>query len=595
MKIFRKALCLLMAGIFTFSGLPYFSGQARAVASENTYDEIQVLKGDIQTIRTSNLKRVSITDPAIADINDARAKAVEIIGLEPGQTVLFIWDDSGKRTVVIRVVTEDLGLVKKRLERLLDSAGITSLMVTENDYEGKIVVTGSVPEGKGDVLKSLIEPLGDRVMNLTQKQKIEDLVQIDMQVTELGTTLSKELGVDWGTGTATSSHVALNYTENTPTTNIPHQNGSFKDLFKLGDFSRTPALVAAVNALIEEGKAKVLSKPRLVVVSGKEATFLVGGQVPIKSITTSGSGNSTTQNTTFKDYGVSMQITPTIENGKIISVLLNVEISEIDTANSTADGPAFFTRTAQTQLVMDDRQTIVLAGMIKRRDSENIRRIPVLGSIPFVGALFRSRKTNTPNSETEIVISITPTILHGAVDKAAVKVATAATVKPPVENERVASKSPVVPVQDAAGAAPAQAPAKETVPTSVTAPVPAPAAAPEQVPPPVVSSSGTSSEKYARSVQQKILSAIAYPYEAQEKGWEGTAKLTLVLQRDGTLKSVVVKESSGHEVFDQDAVNTSQILAPYAAFPPDIEADEMTVTIPIVYSLDGFLKNVASK
>lgn len=117
----------------------------------------------------------------------------------------------------------------------------------------------------------------------------------------------------------------------------------------------------------------------------------------------------------------------------------------------------------------------------------------------------------------------------------------------------------------------------------------------EPLPAPVVSTPGTVSEKYAVSVQQKILSAIAYPYEAQEKGWEGVSKLTLVLKRDGTLQSVLVKESSGYEVFDQDAVNTAQILAPYAAFPSDIEADEMTVIIPIVYSLNGFLKNVAAQ
>ena len=579
MKIFQKALCWMMISAFMVGGIPHFS---TAAIAESSYDEIQVLKGDIETIRTNNLKRVSITDPAIADINDARAKAVEVIGLEPGQTVLFIWDDMGKRTVVIRVVTEDLGLVKKRVQSLLESAGIPGLMINENNYEGKIVVTGDVPDGKADVLKSLIEPFGDRVINLTQKQKMEDLVQIDMQVTELGTTLTKELGVDWGAETATSEHLALTYTENTPTTNIPKQNGSFKDLFKLGDFSRTPALVAAVNALITEGKAKVLSKPRLVVVSGKEATFLVGGQVPIKSITTSASGTSSTQNTTFKDYGVSMAITPVIENGKMISILLNVEISEVDATNKSSDGtPAFLTRTAQTQLMMEDRQTIVLAGMIKSRTGEEIRRVPFLGSIPLVGALFRSKKTPTANTETEVVISITPTILRAIKEKVAAK--QAATEKIVTENP----PAPQAPVLEPPVKSEEKAEISKVTPPAIVA---APA-----TPLPVVSTPGSASEKYAISVQQKILSAIAYPYEAQEKGWEGTAKLTLVLQRDGTLQSVVVKESSGYEVFDQDAVNTAQILAPYAAFPSEIEADQMTVTIPIVYSLDGFLKNIAAQ
>lgn len=569
MKTVRKALCLWMTAAFVLGGLPHTPGVPVVLAAENTYDEIQVLKGDIETIRTNNLKRVSITDPLIADINDARPKAVEIIGLEAGQTVLFIWDDMGKRTVVIRVVNESLGLVQRRIESLLDSAGITGLTVSENNYEGKVVISGYIAETKEELLKSLIDPFGDRVINLAQKEKVDDLVQIDMQVTELATTLTKELGVDWGTGTATSDHVEVNYTENLPSTEIPRQNGSFKDLFKVGDFSRTPALVAAINALIIEGKATVLSKPRLVVVSGKEAKFLVGGQVPIKSTTTSASGGSTTEDTEFKDYGLSMSITPTIENGRMVNVLLNVEISEIDGSNPSPDGIAFLTRTAQTQLVMEDHQTIVLAGMIKRRDSQSVRRVPLFGSVPIVGALFRSKKTPTANMETEVVISITPTIMRTAKSR------------PPAAKPQPVPK-PVV----------RQEPAAPQPPSRIPNPVISKAV---EVPPPAASVPGTGSEAYALSVQEKIVSAIAYPYEAQEKEWEGTVKLTLVLQRDGTLESVVVKESSGYEVFDQDAVNTAQILAPYAAFPSGIEADEMTVIIPIVYSLDGFLKNVASQ
>jgi TonB family protein len=185
--------------------------------------------------------------------------------------------------------------------------------------------------------------------------------------------------------------------------------------------------------------------------------------------------------------------------------------------------------------------------------------------------LFRSKSTPA-DAETEVVISITPTILRVAKEKAQARMTV--TEKPLVQEEPVAV-----------------APRTAVVNPVIRKVVDVPASTPE----PVVSSPGIGSEGYAKSVQQKIMSAIAYPYEAQEKSWEGTVKLTLVVEKDGTLKSVVVKESSGHELFDQDALNTAQILAPYAAFPSDVEAEEMTVTIPIVYSLDGFLKNVAAQ
>jgi protein TonB len=100
-------------------------------------------------------------------------------------------------------------------------------------------------------------------------------------------------------------------------------------------------------------------------------------------------------------------------------------------------------------------------------------------------------------------------------------------------------------------------------------------------------------EPYARSVQEKISSAIAYPYEAQENGWQGTVKLSLVIRKDGSLRDAVIRESSGYDVFDKDALNTAQILAPYNPFPESIAEEQLTITIPIVYSLDSFLKNVA--
>ncbi len=588
MKIFRKTACLLLTTLMIFGSNSYVS-LAQDVSSGRTYEEIQVLIGDIQKIATKSLKRVSITDPAIADINDARASSVEIIGLQAGQTVLFIWDDGGKRTVVIRVMKEDMGVVKQRAESLLTSAGISGLTLMENNYEGKVVLTGNLPEEKLDVLKSVIEPLGDRLMNLVQKEKPEDLVQIDIQVTELTTTLTKAMGIDWQAG----ADDKILFTENLPDTNIPRQNGSFKDLFKLGDFSRTPQLIAAVNALITEGKANVLSKPHLIVVSGKQASFNVGGQIPIRTSTTS--DTTTTESVSFKDYGVGMSITPTIENGKMVSIVLNVTISEIDESTTALAGEvAFLTRTAQTELVLEDGQTIALAGMIKTRDSNNTRRIPILGKIPVLGGLFRN--TTTAPSVTEVVISITPTILRSDKNKKqyAASLGLSMPAKPEPMKAEAFAKGPDVKFQQAAAASRvfeaseiSEPPAIPVVEPVISKVVQSPAAA--QLAGQLFSAEA---QAYAMSVQQKILSAVAYPYQAQEQGWQGTAKLVLVVQRDGTLRSVVVTESSGYEVFDQDAVNTAQILAPYAAFPVGVESDEMTLTIPIVYSLDGFLKNV---
>jgi pilus assembly protein CpaC len=612
-SIIKRSLCIVLAGALILNA-PYALAAEKSQGS--AYEEIQILKGDMQTVIARNIKRVSITDPLIADINDATANAVEILGVEPGQTILFVWDDSGKRTVVVRVVSEDPKLVKKRLEALLASAGIEGVVLVENTNEGKVVLSGNVSEDEAVAFKGIIDPFAANVMDLTQKIKVEDLVQVDIQVTELSTTLDKQLGVNWGTsGTDGALGNTLTYTENTDGNtgigNIPRQSGSFQDLFKVGDFSRTPALVAQINMMIAEGKGKVLSKPRLVVVSGKEATLQVGGEVPIQTTTTASSTSTTTSSSTFKPYGVSMSITPTIENGKINSTL-SVEISDIDRTNKADNGDvAFTTRSAQTQLVLEDRQTIVLAGMIKRSDSKTTRRVPILGAIPFFGALFRSTITSTP--ETEVVISITATILHSG-DKNKLPTAevkpVAAEIKPAVVEAKpvvAAVKAPVAEIRPVVtevkpAIVETKAMVAEVKPVVAAQVVPVKMKdkepkAPLDLPATTMAAlkAPASFEAYAIGVQRKVASAIAYPYEAQEKGWQGTVDLGLTIKKDGTLKDVIVKNSSGYPVFDQDAVNTAQILAPYAAFPSGAATEEITLIIPIVYSLDAFLKNVGEQ
>jgi len=522
------------------------------------YQEIQLLKGDVYSVATDNLTRVSVTDPNVVDINNAKPQEVTLIGKEPGQTALFIWDKAGKKTFIVRVVEEDLGILQSRMASLLESAGLNGIDIKENTQEGKIVLTGTLPEDKLTSLENIVDPFANRVINFVKKEEIKDLIQIDMQITELSTTLSKAMGVDWTSGTGDSLSPSWQET-------LPTATGKFRDLFKLGGFNRTGAIVAKVDALITEGKAKILSKPRLVVVNGKEATFLVGGEIPIKTTTTNATGGSSQENVEFKEYGVSMAITPTIKDGKV-DVLMNIEISDIDASKPAGNDVAFLTRSAQTQLSLDDRQTIVLAGLIKRSKSRIEKRVPLLGSIPIVGLLFRSKTTPAPDDETEVVISLTPTIL-----RATKKPAVPAVLAEPVSAEVPSTVGSAVVEEPIMATGPVLT--KNAAALSVTVPA--------------------SIEPYARSVQEKISSAIAYPYEAQENGWQGTVKLSLVIRKDGSLRDAVVRESSGYDVFDKDALNTAQILAPYNPFPESIAEEQLTVTIPIVYSLDSFLKNVA--
>ncbi|MBF0122630.1 MAG: TonB family protein [Candidatus Omnitrophica bacterium] len=527
-------------------------------------EDVQVVRGDVFTMTVKNLQRASITDPETADISDAQSDMISVIGKKVGRTPLFVWDDQGKHTMMIRVMEEDLATIKMRLRTLLESSGIpkiANVWLQENENEGKVVLSGSLPEDQLTMMNRVVERFSKDIINLVRKDINEDLVQIDAQVTELNTTLSKEIGIDWSKSEDSTSvnkirSTGLEVKETDPTN---------QDFFKIASFMRTSAIIAKVNALIEEGKGRILSKPRLVVLNGKEAKLLVGGEVPIKTESTVSDAGAT-QTYEYKEYGVTMAITPTVRNGKI-DVLMNVEIRDLDSANAQGGNVAFLTRTAQTRLFLDDRQTIVLAGMIRKSSSETTTRVAGLSKIPVLGALFRNNKIQPASEDKEVVISLTPTIISSSSAPLAQLMVSPQVVGSSVsegllsEGGRNNRTLPVITKNVA------------TVPTKISGDF----------------------RDYAATVQKRISEAVAYPSEARDNGWQGTVKLGLVIRMDGSLRDAFVQESSGYEVLDQDAVNTAHLVAPYAPFSEDIGQDKISITLPIVYSTDKFLKNIVTR
>jgi TonB family protein len=519
-------------------------------------DDVHILKGELVSLSAHTLTRVSVSNPSVADIVKAEENEILLVGQGAGQTALFIWDADGKRTLMVYVTSQDLAVTKDRLEKLLKAVNIEEVILEINEQEGKIVVSGDIPAHKKEQFDQVVGSFGEDVVNLAKKEEIEDLIQIDVQITELSTSLSKSLGIDWSTGTQTTSGNNITTTSSGGFIPVygeifPALDGSVGDYFKIGQFQRTSnsALIATINALVDEGEARILSQPKLVVVNGEEASFLVGGQIPIR--TTTSSGSTAQENVVFRQYGISMTITPEIKKEKI-GIVFTVEVSDIDAANAVGDDVAYTTRSAQTQLYLDEGETIVLAGLIKQNRSQSISKVPFLGDIPVVGLLFRNKSNPAADQDLELVISLTPTIL--AKNRSSERAAGADKNKTPASEGDVGRVGGLD--MDSGGKI---APRHVAIPKEM--------------------------EEYVSSVQQKIAQAIMYPQEAQRHGWEGTVKLGLLILNDGTLATALVKESSGHEILDENALKIAQNNAPYAIFPADTDLKELNVTIPIVYSL----------
>ncbi|MFA5059293.1 MAG: TonB family protein [Candidatus Omnitrophota bacterium] len=530
-------LALIVGGFFSASFL-LAADSNKAIFDSMVEEEIQMVVGELETIKTYSLTRVSITDPNVADVVKAEDDHILMIAKQPGKTLLFIWDSYGKRSLVLRVVGEDLNLIKTRMQELLAESNISGIYTEVNQLEGKVMVSGTIGSDKKESLDKVLERFSESILNLTKEEDINDLVQIDAQISELTSSYTKNMGIEWTS--------ALTFTEALPSGKID----KIKDVFRVGEFSRTTQILGTINALITEGKGRILSKPKLVCVSGKEASFLVGGQIPVSTTTTSSGGN-VQENLQYKDYGVNLTVKPTIKDEKI-DVELKLEVSDIDSTNAVGNNVAFTTRTAQTQLYLENGQTVILAGLIKYDNGETIKRIPIFSDVPVLGALFRTTN-KTPNKETELVISLTPTILTH--HKRAAAEQTVTTEDFSVPNEKKADQNVT-----SALVSPSAASAKTFIPQ-------------ELIP-------------YVRSIQEKIAQSVVYPEKARQYGWEGTVKLMLHILKDGTLASASVQESSGYDIFDRDAVNAAKNLAPYTVFPSELNLQDITVTIPIVYNLD---------
>jgi TonB family protein len=197
-------------------------------------------------------------------------------------------------------------------------------------------------------------------------------------------------------------------------------------------------------------------------------------------------------------------------------------------------------------LVVDDGQTIIIAGLMRETDSELVKKVPFLGDVPVMGLLFRNRGNVAPNQTTELVIMLTPTIIKSAND---------------LKNESLEADR----IVDADG----------TISKYISKARPAFSGIPSGM------------RSYVAAVQDKISRTLVYPPEAAQYGWEGTVKVNMLILQDGTLAFALVRESSGFEVIDDNALEIAKANAPYSAFPPESQIHELNVTIPIVYSLNG--------
>jgi pilus assembly protein CpaC len=365
----------------------------------------------------SDIKRVSIARPETADVTVVSPRQMMVIGKAFGTTTLVYWSREEVANTVEVVVGINLDLVREDLRKI--APGETFEVTAAGDT---LVLTGTV--GDNVVQTRLLDGARAHVKNVVNLLRVRKLEQVLLQVrvSEVDRTMAKELGFNF-----LFEGNTLRGSVNPPNSFSPFfgnmrdqnegsigPNTTFSDLMnvfvaKPGAF---PDFAVFLRVLHDKGGLKTLAEPNLVVANGSIGKFLVGGEFPVIISTSSGGGTSPT--VVYKEFGVKLDFEPKISpNGEIF---LNVtqEVSELDFANGVILSgfriPALKSRKAQAGLQLADGQTFVLAGLLDNKVQKQVSKIPLLGDIPILGALFRS--TRYSNNETELMVMVTPKIVR---------------------------------------------------------------------------------------------------------------------------------------------------------------------------------------
>ncbi len=533
------------AGLVVFIAMVGCAIMPLCASIADEYSEVLTLyMGETKMIPVSNPTRIAIGNPAIADVGGVSKSEITLSPKALGTTTLTYWDNFGEQTMQLKVVRENMSEIKRRIDNMIAKLDIPGISTQAEDEEGKVILTGTVKtQQERERITIALGPLAEKTLDLIKVKEEEAVVEIEVQVLELTKDASKTLGFTWP-GSVTLTDVSAATTT--------AQTG-LKNVFYVSEYTRS-AFNVTLDALIIEGKARVLSRPRLACQSGKEAELLVGGEKPVFTTSVQAAVGSSTS-VEYKEFGIKMKIKPTINDERRIKIGLNVEVSEVGEAETigsaaapTAKAYPLSKRNIVTELFMNDAQTLAIGGLTKQKKSEDIRKTPVLGDLPLIGFAFR-KKTLTEGGGTgergdmELFITLTPTII--ADKKSAL-------------SEASTPSAPQKPVKIIAQEA--------AITPDATLPEPL--------------------RGYAAIIKQRILNNLTYPESAKTGGFQGTTVLSLHLTYLGELKEVVVKTSSGYQVLDASAMAVAKALGTYPPFPSTIDAKDLWIDVPIAYRLE---------
>jgi pilus assembly protein CpaC len=392
------------------------------------------------------IERISIGNPSITDVTLISSRELYLIGKSFGTTNVMLWHQGGGTTVIDVTVQIDTATLQDQIRRLLPgenrievrsaaetivlagsvSSALKSVEAVEiaesfaRSYSKTVnlplaqntLVSNTNPTGAGAGAAARPAGGGSASSGAAGNTKVVNLMKIDqpmqvmleVKIAEVSRVLLEKMGVKLSAGR----------------TNGTWTSGIFSQLGQLTSaglsITKADGRGVQLDAEKQDSLVKILAEPSLVAISGQEAGFLAGGKIFIP-VSRNNANGVTTIALEEKEFGVSLKFTAVVLDKGNISLNVAPEISELNQSGNpfaTVGGvttvlPGFTVRRANTHVILGDGQTFAIAGLIKNNVTETVRRVPALGELPILGALFRS--TEFQSDRTELLIIVTPRLV----------------------------------------------------------------------------------------------------------------------------------------------------------------------------------------
>ena len=378
-------------------------------------EPVEVSLNESKYMAASGITRLAVGNPEIADVQLLSSGDFLLVGKKAGTTSLIVWADGGQRTEytvyvagndrgMASAIQDAIGYPKVHVQMMKDRVMLRGKVENQYEHDVAMKIAGLYTGGDESGVIDLLE--------LEHPSQI----RLEAQIIEINSDYTKNLGIQYWSQTPGSNSSSGSSTGN-PNNNITVGTAG---LFYGGeDFSSTRkhggwlgSHVANVNvtlqALINEGKARILSRPSITTMSGKTANILIGGRIPIP--VSDGNGNVSID---WHEYGMKLNIEPVVDSEDKITAKVHAEVSTLDYSHGVKidsfSVPGIATREAESEVNVRSGMTMAIGGLINSEDAKIVSKIPLLGDLPIIGRFFRH--TSNTRDKREVIILITPTLV----------------------------------------------------------------------------------------------------------------------------------------------------------------------------------------